>query len=72
MHFNKKKDQYLRDLNLHDMTQILSIHATAAMLWSRCGVVDENLAPCKPGAAGSIPGLSSLSDETLSCDPVYK
>ena len=39
--------------------------------WSRRGVVDKTLAlPCKPGVAGSIPGSSSLSDETLSCGPV--
>ena len=26
--------------------------------------------PCKPGVAGSIPGFTSLSDETLSRGPV--
>ena len=28
-----------------------------------------NYLPCKPGVAGSIPGFTSLSDETLSCGP---
>ena len=31
---------------------------------SRSGVVDKPLA-CQPGVAGSIPGFSCLSDETL-------
>ena len=26
--------------------------------------------PCKPGAKGSIPGLSSFSDETINCGSV--
>ena len=36
---------------------------------SRCGVVDKRM-PCKPGVAGSIPGITSLSDETLSRGPI--
>ena len=36
---------------------------------SRCGVVESYLS-CKPGFAGSIPGFSSLSDETFNHGPI--
>ena len=32
-----------------------------------CGVVWINCSPCNPDVLGTIPGFSSLPDETLSC-----
>ena len=53
----------------HSTTEPLRFHEVHFVVLD--GIYVTHKSRCKPGVAGSIPGFTSLSDETLICGPVY-